>query len=192
PAAPSDPAAGTLLDRARRWVEAGPADLTCAEGGQRVPLPTYPFERVRHWASAAAPAPATPRPAPLHPTLLDTEVSTADGPAFEKHLLPDAFYLADHQVGGEPVLPGVVHLELARLAGELSGRGRVHAVGGLVWGSPVRPGPDGLRLRVRLEESAGHEAEVPFEVVSTADRNGAGNGAGNEDAADRGTVRHAG
>ncbi|MBE9500640.1 polyketide synthase [Streptomyces sp. GKU 257-1] len=52
PAAPSDPAAGTLLDRARRWVEAGPADLTCAEGGQRVPLPTYPFERVRHWASA--------------------------------------------------------------------------------------------------------------------------------------------
>ncbi|MER5705089.1 amino acid adenylation domain-containing protein [Micromonospora sp. NPDC002296] len=173
----SDAGPDALLDRARRWVAGDRADLTCADGGRRVPLPTYPFERTRYWVDAVAPA-ATATRGRLHPTLLDANVSTLEGLAFEKHLTPGEFYLADHVVGGELVLPGVVHLELARLAGELAGQRPVRVVGGLVWGLPVRPGPNGLRLRVRLGERTPDGAR--FEVVSIGDG-----------PAEAGLVRHA-
>ncbi|MEV4315702.1 amino acid adenylation domain-containing protein [Actinocrispum sp. NPDC049592] len=158
--AQTDAGAGTLLDRARRWVTGEAADLRCV-AGRRVSLPTYPFERTRYWVGPKVAAPGRAR---LHPTLLDANVSTLDGVAFEKNLTPAEFYLADHVVGGEPVLPGVVHLELARLAGELAGQRPVRVVTGLVWGLPVRPG-DGLRLRVRLTPQ---DDGARFEVVSDA------------------------
>ncbi|HWH01505.1 MAG TPA: SDR family NAD(P)-dependent oxidoreductase, partial [Pilimelia sp.] len=132
----------------------------------------YPFARTRYWVGPAVGGRAAGRREPLHPTLLDANVSTLDEVAFEKHLTPTEFYLADHVVGGEPVLPGVVHLELARLAGELAGRRPVRVVGGLVWGRPVRPGPGGLRLRVRLGERVAQADGVRFEVVSVPDGTG--------------------
>ena len=147
-----------------------PADLACA-GGRRLPLPTYPFERTRYWVGPGAKPTGGDRPL-LHPTLLDANVSTLDGLAFEKYLTGREFYLTDHVVGGAAVLPGVVHLELARLAGELAGQRPVRAVSGLVWGLPVQPGPDGLRLRVRLGERLGERLGTRtadgarFEIVS--------------------------
>ncbi|MEY7973952.1 amino acid adenylation domain-containing protein, partial [Saccharomonospora xinjiangensis] len=165
--ASSAPVAGgekarALLDRARAWVEGGETDLSC-EGGRRVPLPAYPFERTRYWLDPA-PVSESHRRHRLHATLLDDNVSTLDSVEFEKHLTPDEFYLADHVVGGTPVLPGVVHLELARLAGELAGAGEIHTVRELVWHQPVRPGREGLRLRVRLTRRSPHE--VRFDIVS--------------------------
>jgi polyketide synthase PksJ len=158
--APSETGSGTLLDRARGWVVGERVNLTTVDGGRRVTLPTYPFEGTRYWVGTPAAGTATAR---LHPTLLDANVSTLDGIEFEKHLTAGEFYVTDHVVGGEPVLPGVVHLELARLAGELAGRRPVRTVSGLVWGQPVRPGADGLRLRVRLTADTDG---ARFEVVS--------------------------
>ncbi|WP_143675943.1 type I polyketide synthase, partial [Streptomyces milbemycinicus] len=73
---------------------------------RRVPLPTYPFERVRHWLDT------TPAPAP------------APGPRrWERRLAADEPALRDHVVDGRPILPGVGHLDLvAEASGGLAGR----------------------------------------------------------------------
>ncbi|MFM9443284.1 SDR family NAD(P)-dependent oxidoreductase [Streptomyces acidiscabies] len=97
---------------------------------RRVPLPTYPFERVRHWLDTSAVAVA-PTGGPMVATL-PTPVAAqapAAGPAntrlrtWRHRLTPDIPALRDHMVDGRPILPGVGHLDLvAEATGGLTGR----------------------------------------------------------------------
>ncbi|MET9565792.1 type I polyketide synthase [Streptomyces tauricus] len=95
-------------------------------GGTFVPLPTYPWQRTRHWisqapapAATAATAPAEPEPAaqPTHP-LLGRPVPTGgttrvwQGPL----RLTDNAYLRDHCIQDTIILPGTAHLELINAA----------------------------------------------------------------------------
>ncbi|MEU7318205.1 amino acid adenylation domain-containing protein [Streptomyces sp. NPDC007083] len=176
---------GDLTAAVDAWVAGAEVDWTPLHrdtARRRVHLPGYPFARTRHWfAPAPAPAPGpvparTPAPvsqpgaARLHPTLLDSEVSasaevSASGErVFAKTLTGAEFFLRDHVVGGEPVLPGVAYPEIARLAGELSAGRPVRGVDGLVWAAPVRlPAAGGQRLEIRL---ATDRAGTAFEVHS--------------------------
>ncbi|EHN75036.1 polyketide synthase modules (OzmN), partial [Streptomyces coelicoflavus ZG0656] len=114
---------------------------------RRVPLPTYPFERVRHWLDTT-PAPAS---------------APAQGPGprrWERRLAADAPVLRDHVVDGRPVLPGVGHLDLvAEASGGLAGR----ACADVRWVVPLAPsGPeetvavtfDGDRYEIRGADDA--------------------------------------
>ncbi|XXU53311.1 type I polyketide synthase [Sorangium sp. So ce1078] len=83
--------------------------------GRCVPLPTYPFERERHWVGTGArPSSSPPRrargAAAGHPLLgAPFTVATQPGAQFwEQDLSPEAAlaYLADHRVEGEIVCPG--------------------------------------------------------------------------------------
>ncbi|MFF9687118.1 SDR family NAD(P)-dependent oxidoreductase [Streptomyces sp. NPDC014623] len=115
------------------WVRGARVDWeACYEGGarpRRVPLPTHAFDRDHHWiadepaddrsrggADRSRPAvPATPR----HPLLQRETRATADADAlasFESTLAAEDFFLRDHRVAGEPVLPAVASLEMAREA----------------------------------------------------------------------------
>ncbi|WP_301184458.1 beta-ketoacyl synthase N-terminal-like domain-containing protein, partial [Streptomyces sp. NL15-2K] len=120
---------------ARAWQAGVDVDWAAWFEGEergRVPLPTYPFEGRRCWLtgpdSAAAPAgrvtgtdiaAATagqltgPGPHPL----LDENTSTLDTLAYRSSRTGTEFYLADHRVGAEPVLPAAGQLELVRAAG---------------------------------------------------------------------------
>ncbi|MBN3728980.1 type I polyketide synthase, partial [Burkholderia sp. Ac-20379] len=88
---------------ARRWVRglADAADLLPRGPWRRIHLPTYAFARdvYRHAAPGAA-TPADARPFDPERIVLD----------------PAAFYLRDHRVNGQRVLPGAMTLELARAA----------------------------------------------------------------------------
>ncbi|MEZ0115425.1 polyketide synthase PksN [Catenulispora sp. EB89] len=104
---------------ARAWAAGADVDWAAwfaAELRGRVPLPTYPFEGRRCWLDGPIAPVAVGGPHPM----LDENVSDLDGAAYRSSRSGDEFYLADHRVGGEPVMPAVGYLELARAAGVLA------------------------------------------------------------------------
>ncbi|MER6142061.1 amino acid adenylation domain-containing protein [Streptomyces sparsogenes] len=165
-----------LAALAADWVRGAEVDWAALHRGaarRRVHLPSYPFARTRHWVTPGASAAAAPPPAAAarpHPTLLDADASTGtpDGEhLFAKTLTGEEFFLRDHIVGGQQVLPGVAYLEMARLAGELATGGPVRGVEGLVWAAPVRLAPGTAReLRVRVTPAGG---TASFEVRGAGD-----------------------
>uniref|UniRef100_UPI0028D42155 type I polyketide synthase n=1 Tax=Streptomyces kroppenstedtii TaxID=3051181 RepID=UPI0028D42155 len=117
-----------LLTSAAALHTAG-ADLDLGKltaGGHYVPLPTYPWQRTRHWISPAptpeAPVVAAPAEQVLggqhtHPLLgrpVPAEGSTRmwQGPL----RLADNAYLRDHCIQDTIILPGTAHLELISAA----------------------------------------------------------------------------
>ena len=92
---------------------------------RRVVLPTYPFQRKRHWIEATVKAPQ-PRPSlpeateALHP-LLGRQLVSSLIHVFEAQLKPDSpSFLRDHQVHGYFVVPGAAHLVMAMVAASRS------------------------------------------------------------------------
>ncbi|WP_086666764.1 type I polyketide synthase [Lentzea kentuckyensis] len=78
-------------------------------GAARVVLPTYPFQRRRHWLDAD---PGTP--ADGHPLLERTAELAGGGAVLTGRLsLATHPWLADHAVLGGPLLPGTAFLDLA-------------------------------------------------------------------------------
>ncbi|MEU7305621.1 SDR family NAD(P)-dependent oxidoreductase, partial [Streptomyces sp. NPDC007206] len=114
------------------------ADHLPAGARRVVPLPTYPFERDRYWAERAVPADGQ---------------ATAPA-AYRWPLTGTEFFLADHHVGGRPVLPAVVSLEAVRRA--VSGESFTPlGLRDVVWPAPFAPDADGsgtrpAELRVEL------------------------------------------
>jgi polyketide synthase PksN len=107
-----------------------PSNLDYRPHGRRISLPGYPFERVRHWVKPAAAGHAA-----IHP-LVDRLEPSLDGVRAVKDLTGAEFYLQDHQVAGQPVLPGVAHLEAARAAAAAAGVGPVRGFQGVQWLRP--------------------------------------------------------
>src|SRR5262249_44795170 len=91
---------------------------------QRISLPTYPFAKERYWidrppkgsvdgnANVAVNALASSM---LHP-LLHTNTSDLSEQRYSSTFTGEEFFLADHQVAGQKVLPAVAYLEMARAA----------------------------------------------------------------------------
>ncbi|WP_432422516.1 SDR family NAD(P)-dependent oxidoreductase [Streptomyces flaveolus] len=79
-------------------------------------LPTYAFQRGRYWMTGDV---GLPRPADDHPLLgTAVELAGADGTLYTGRLsLADHPWLADHSVGGVPLLPGTAFVEMALAAG---------------------------------------------------------------------------
>jgi polyketide synthase PksN len=80
--------------------------------------------------------------------MIDGQVASTDGTIFHKTLDAQAFYLKDHVVAGQIILPGVGHLELARAAGELAGARPVRVIRDVMWLRPLVL--DGARHEVQI------------------------------------------
>ncbi|GAA3036167.1 hypothetical protein GCM10020000_12210 [Streptomyces olivoverticillatus] len=107
---------GTALDYAA---------LFPREAHRRVPLPAYPFARESHWAQPTPPrrSPAPAAPAIPGRTLLGEASALPGEPgalSAPVTLSGDEPFLRDHVVRGRRILPGVVHLEMAREAAALA------------------------------------------------------------------------
>ncbi|HWU89394.1 MAG TPA: beta-ketoacyl synthase N-terminal-like domain-containing protein, partial [Kofleriaceae bacterium] len=81
----------------------------------RVSLPTYPFARERYWKETEAPAGREATERALHP-LLQRNTSNLSETRFTSTLSGQAFFLSDHVINGQRILPGVAYLEMARAA----------------------------------------------------------------------------
>ena len=99
------------------WVKGFSFDWTRLYGDgmpRRVSLPTYAFTNQRYWIPAA-PAQADDRGplTVLHP-LLHRNTSDLQGPRFTSIFHGNEFFLADHVIRGERILPGVAYLEMVQ------------------------------------------------------------------------------
>jgi acyl transferase domain-containing protein len=81
-------------------------------------LPTYPFQRERHWLDETPGRPAALAPSPHGHPLLGTRVRSATAPPhFEALLAADTpAFLADHRVHGHALLPSPAQMEMAAAA----------------------------------------------------------------------------
>jgi acyl transferase domain-containing protein/NADPH:quinone reductase-like Zn-dependent oxidoreductase/acyl carrier protein len=93
--------------------------------GRVLALPTYPFERTRHWFHAKPRTATFPaRVAPQHPLLGDHVRSPLKTIQFESRIAPGhPAFLGDHIVDGHRVVPAAAYLEMAlSAAAEVGGR----------------------------------------------------------------------
>jgi acyl transferase domain-containing protein/acyl-CoA synthetase (AMP-forming)/AMP-acid ligase II/acyl carrier protein len=91
---------------------------------QRIALPSYPFQRQRHWIEPPQPEPSRTQPleaAPshsAHPLLGRRQPTALKEILFESRLSRDTpTFLRDHRVNQQIILPGTAYLEMALAAG---------------------------------------------------------------------------
>ena len=92
-------------------------------------------------------------------------MSTLAEQKFASRFSGQEFYLADHVVQTQKILPGVAYLEMARAAGELSGNANVRVIRNLIWERPLVVEGDGKDVEIAL---APVKNEVKFAVRSVA------------------------
>ncbi|MBP5934677.1 amino acid adenylation domain-containing protein [Streptomyces sp. LBUM 1476] len=150
---------------AELWVEGEEFDWAGLGGeARRVRIPTYVFDRARHWVENAGAGEGSVAAAVVHP-LLDTTSPDES----TKRLTGTEFYLRDHLADGTPILPGVVLLEMARAADELTrGDGQLaKRVEDVTWAAPVRTGAGDVTVRIKLDRQPGRTG---FEVLTGGGR----------------------
>ncbi|MER5640772.1 type I polyketide synthase [Kitasatospora sp. NPDC002227] len=173
---PQEPVRGFLAAAAEALVDGVALDLAPLFGRTGpVDLPTYAFQREHYWLE---PVPDTERDATglglgsvEHP-LLGAAVALADGDGLVlsgRLSLATHSWLADHAVGGTPLLPGTAFVELALRAGDQAG---CELVEELTLHAPLAlVGTGGTRLQVRVStpDSAGRRTLTVHSQAETED-----------------------
>ncbi|MBU6399042.1 MAG: SDR family NAD(P)-dependent oxidoreductase, partial [Verrucomicrobia bacterium] len=135
----------------------------------RISLPGYPFRRSRHWISSPNPLLAAvgfEAMGPGHP-LLHENRSVLGRVEYRAFLSRDAYYLRDHVVGGQVLLPGAASIEMARAAGACAVPGQsVKAISRVTWASPIPVEAQPVTARVELIQDG---PNLRFELATGED-----------------------
>ncbi|HEV2679002.1 MAG TPA: beta-ketoacyl synthase N-terminal-like domain-containing protein, partial [Rhodanobacter sp.] len=160
---------GKLLEQ---WVKGHSLDWNALYGShkpRRISLPSYPFARERYWVSGGMAVHAGMPTAGdmLHP-LLHRNTSDLAVQRYSSRFDGEEFFLADHRVEDQRVLPGVAQLEMALAAA----REATHRDGGLslskvVWARPVVAGATGIALHLALHPQ--QDGAIRYEIYSDAE-----------------------
>ncbi|PKM51734.1 MAG: hypothetical protein CVV02_05585 [Firmicutes bacterium HGW-Firmicutes-7] len=127
----------------------------------RLSLPTYPFALESYWIIQGDYTKEVRQEqnkmTKIHP-LIDHNTSNFREQKFETRLLGSEFYLLDHIIAGQKLLPGVACLEMATVAGEIAGERKVNYIKDTVWINPIAINENGQDIIINLYPSE-HSAE---------------------------------
>ncbi len=164
------------------WVKGLQVDWSKLHGEttpRRISLPTYPFATKRYWIPESEQTAINRQSSifniqskRLHP-LVGRNISTLQEEKFATQLTGDEFYLSDHQVNGQKILPGVAYIEMARAAGklagigEIAGAGGIHSIRNILWAQPISVEDQPQDVRISLSPK---QNRVEYEVsIAAAD-----------------------
>ncbi|MCE0722468.1 SDR family NAD(P)-dependent oxidoreductase [Legionella resiliens] len=100
---------------------------------EKISLPAYPFAKETHWVEIK-----NNLYRKVH-ALLDENLSTFSSSIFSKQFSGKEFYLCEHRINDESVLPGAVCLEMARAAASLAASNQHAAtLSNLIWKKPIK------------------------------------------------------
>ena len=160
---------GRKLDKlAQLWVSGVNVDwktLTLPTVARRISLPTYPFAKDRYWFPVTTAKVKVSSSAALHALIdeVDTVSDLHGGFAFKKTLKRDEPIVAQHNVGGQLVLPGVGHLAMVIAAASRIKESKSLELSRVLWLRPLIVEGDSKEVRVLLREE--NEA-LSYEVRS--------------------------
>ncbi|MBN4053213.1 SDR family NAD(P)-dependent oxidoreductase, partial [bacterium AH-315-L15] len=140
---------------------------------RRISLPTYPFSRERYWIEEIEALGGRQESLgegiqKLHP-LLHQNTSDLSEQRFSSIFTGQEFFLADHVVKGQRVLPGVAYLEMARaavaqVAGALEDGQTAIRLKNVVWARPITVGDQPVQVHIGL--FPGDNGEIAYEIYS--------------------------
>ena len=144
------------------------------QGGanRKIALPTYPFTKERYWVPEGAANVMTlssQELSYLHP-LVDANISTVKTECFVKRLNGKEFYLNDHRIKGDAILPGVAYLEMARAAGALADPDQtIVSLKNIIWARPIRIHDQSKAVTISLYPE---DTGTIFEITTSSDETG--------------------
>jgi acyl transferase domain-containing protein/enoyl-CoA hydratase/carnithine racemase/acyl carrier protein len=141
---------------------------------QRISAPTYPFAKERYWVDTNASSTTLAIKTHLHP-LLHKNNSSFNEQRFCSTLTGEEFFLRDHQVQGQKVLPGVAYLEMAHAAfsqsmDSLPKNNECIALKNVVWARPITVDEP---TKITIELFPSNNGEIGYEIYT--DKNAEGN-----------------
>jgi acyl transferase domain-containing protein/acyl carrier protein/nucleoside-diphosphate-sugar epimerase len=159
--------ADSALDKlAASWVQGAEIDwsnLRRESKPRRIHLPAYPFARERYWrpnevfGTLSGPEHEVYENLHLHP-LVQRNTSTLYQQRFQSIFTGAEFFLSDHIVQGQKLLPGVAYLEMARAAiGHALGREpQFHALrlNNIIWTKPLAVTDGAVDVAISLNAEA--------------------------------------
>ncbi|AHM66821.1 polyketide synthase [Paenibacillus polymyxa SQR-21] len=144
----------------------------------RISLPTYPFAKERYCVTdtnnlsgANDIGPKQEKSAIIHP-LLQRNTSDIYGLQFSSTFTGREFFLADHVIKGQKLLPGVAYLEMARAAvEEVATPSEVNGIcvrlKDVLWLRPVVAGERPIAINIGLYPQDG--GEIAYEIYSKSE-----------------------
>lgn len=138
---------------------------------RRISLPTYPFVRDRYWPDLKKPerfVHGNTAASFLHP-LVHQNISTFSEQKFSSTFSGHEFFLKDHVIKGQKLLPGVTYMEMvtqAMLIATEQRKGSV-AIENMVWAQPLMV--NGSPKKISIAISPDEHGEIRFEVSSEPD-----------------------
>ncbi|AOY76260.1 SDR family NAD(P)-dependent oxidoreductase [Clostridium formicaceticum] len=173
---------GNVIKIAELWVKGFEINWELLYGDtkpNRISLPTYPFARERYWVpetktkSGDSSITTSANVGTIHP-LLHQNTSDLSEQRFSSTFTGQEFFLTDHVVKGQSILPGVAYLEMARAAVEqASGILEESQIGirlrNVVWARPIAVEDKSVRVHIGLYPEEG--GEIAYEIYSQAEKN---------------------
>ncbi|PEO82731.1 hypothetical protein CN558_22205 [Bacillus wiedmannii] len=132
---------------------------------KRVSLPTYPFKREQYWLPESNVKVSNFndfKKDEIHP-LVHKNTSTLLKTEFKTILNGNEFFLADHFVEKQKVLPGVAFMEAACIAAEVASEKKVLKLNNVIWTNPIVSDKPNKEIYIRLTPK---QNELDYEITS--------------------------